>query len=315
MNDTTLSILIAGDMVPTKSNEDHFIKGDISSLLGNSMYETFQRADISSVNLECPLTSSETPIEKNGPNLRALPETIKGIKELNLTIVGLANNHILDYGEKGLSDTLSLLSENGIPCVGVGNNLKEAAQSIHVFEEKGWRIGFYACAEHEFSIASAESPGANPFDALVTGDIIKSLKADHKLDILIVLYHGGKEYYQYPSHGLQKVCRHLIEKGANLVVCQHSHCIGAYEHYLNGDIVYGQGNFIFDMKHPLSKQSLLLSYVLGGKGEKPQLSFIPIKCNDKNAGSIVMAEGGDEKKLILDAFHARSKELKDDQIT
>ncbi len=242
-------------------------------------------------------------------NLRALPETIKGIKELNLTIVGLANNHILDYGEKGLSDTLSLLSENGIPCVGVGNNLKEAAQSIHVFEEKGWRIGFYACAEHEFSIASAESPGANPFDALVTGDIIKSLKADHKLDILIVLYHGGKEYYQYPSHGLQKVCRHLIEKGANLVVCQHSHCIGAYEHYLNGDIVYGQGNFIFDMKHPLSKQSLLLSYVLG-KGEKPQLSFIPIKCNDKNAGSIVMAEG-DEKKLILDAFHARSKELKD----
>ncbi len=73
MNDTTLSILIAGDMVPTKSNEDHFIKGDISSLLGNSMYETFQRADISSVNLECPLTSSETPIEKNGPKLTSSP--------------------------------------------------------------------------------------------------------------------------------------------------------------------------------------------------------------------------------------------------
>jgi poly-gamma-glutamate synthesis protein (capsule biosynthesis protein) len=312
LNDTTLSILIAGDMVPTKSNEEQFVKGDMSSLLGNSLYEIFQRADITSVNLECPLTSSETPIEKNGPNLRSLPETIKGIKALNPTIVGLANNHILDYGEKGLSDTLSLLSENGIPCVGVGNNLKEAAQSIHVVEEKGWRIGFYACAEHEFSIASAESPGANPFDALVTGDIIKSLKADHKLDVLIVLYHGGKEYYQYPSPGLQKVCRHLVEKGADLVVCQHSHCIGAYEYYQEGDIVYGQGNFIFDMKHPLSKQSLLLSYVLE-KGESPHVSFIPIRCNDKNAGTFVMAEG-DEKGLILEAFHARSEELKDPKI-
>jgi poly-gamma-glutamate synthesis protein (capsule biosynthesis protein) len=303
-----LSILIAGDMVPTKSNEEHFIKGDMSSLLGNSLYETFQRADISSVNLECSLTTSETPIEKQGPNLRALPETIKGIKALNPTVVGLANNHTLDYGEKGLSDTLSLLSENGIPCVGVGNNLKEAAQSIQVIEKKGWRIGFYACAEHEFSIASEESPGANPFDALVTGDMIKSLKADYKLDILIVLYHGGKEYYQYPSPGLQKVCRHLIEKGANLVVCQHSHCIGAYEHYHNGDIVYGQGNFVFDTKNPLSVESLLISYTVDDDGTS-SIGFLPIRRYLDGSGTVSLAQGANAES-ILTAFQKRSEEIK-----
>nr|WP_319520912.1 CapA family protein [uncultured Sphaerochaeta sp.] len=312
MSDKELSILIAGDIVPTKTNEQLFIDGNMSSLLGESLLEIFKNADITSVNLECPLTTSEVPIDKNGPNLQALPETINGIKALNPTVVGLANNHILDYGEKGLEDTLSLLENYEISYVGVGNNLEEVARSVHVVEEKGWRIGFYACAEHEFSIASDESPGANPFDALVTGDIIKSLKADRKLDILIVLYHGGKEYYQYPSPGLQKVCRHLVEKGANLVVCQHSHCIGAFEHYLKGDIIYGQGNLIFDMKHPLSKQSLLLSYVLE-KDKSPQLSFIPIKNIVDSSGTLAKAEGN-EKEAILDSFYTRSKELNDPKI-
>jgi poly-gamma-glutamate synthesis protein (capsule biosynthesis protein) len=122
-----------------------------------------------------------------------------------------------------------------------------------------------------------------------------------------VLYHGGKEYYQYPSPGLQKVCRHIIEKGANLVVCQHSHCIGAYEHYHNGDIVYGQGNFIFDMKHPLSKESILISYVLE-KGKQPALSFIPIKCNVDGSGSIYRAKD-EVKEAILNRFYTRSEEI------
>ena len=312
MKSNTISILIAGDLVPTITNEDLFVKGDTSSLMCDSLNELFQKADVFSFNLECPLTTSDTPIAKCGPNLRALPETIKGIKALSPSVIGLANNHIMDYGENGLSDTLSLLSDNDIPYVGVGKNLKESAQSIHIVEEKSWRIGFYACAEHEFSIATEESPGANPFDPLETGDIIKSLKNDYKLDLLIVLYHGGKEYYQYPSLGLQKVCRHLVQKGADLVVCQHSHCIGAYERYLNGDIVYGQGNFLFDMKHPLSKQSLLLSYELE-KEETPRLSFIPLKCNDDNNGTVVIADEI-ESKFILDAFNTRSEELKDSKL-
>ena len=79
MNDSKLSILIAGDMVPTKSNEQLFIDGNMSSLIGDSLHTIFQEADIVSVNLECPLTVSDTPIEKCGPNLRALPETLKGI--------------------------------------------------------------------------------------------------------------------------------------------------------------------------------------------------------------------------------------------
>ncbi len=307
MIDTKLTILIAGDMVPTKSNEQLFIDGEISLLLGDSLYTIFQEADITSINLECPITTCDNPIEKNGPNLKTHPETMKAIKKLNPSVIGLANNHILDYGKEGLIETCSLLTRNCIPYIGVGNTIREAELSIHIFEQKGLRIGFYACAEHEFSIATEHSPGANPFDDLVTGDLIKALKNEKSLDILIVLYHGGKEYYQYPSPRLQKVCRHLVEKGADLVVCQHSHCIGAYEHYLNGDIVYGQGNFIFDMHHPLPKESLVLSYELK-KGRKPLLSFIPIKCKSDGSGTIYHARDA-EGKAILQGFIERSEDI------
>src|SRR5690606_29065463 len=108
------------------------------------------------------------------------------------------------------------------------------------------KIGFYVCAEHEFSIASVDSPGANPFDPLESLDHIADLK--NECDYVVVLYHGGKEHYRYPSPYLQKVCRKMADKGANLVICQHSHCIGCFEVYKDSTLVYGQGNFIFN-KH------------------------------------------------------------------
>ena len=75
-------------------------------------------------------------------------------------------------------------------------------------------------------------------------DHIQNLK--DQCDYVIVLYHGGKEHYRYPSPYLQRVARKMVEKGADLVVCQHSHCIGCYEKYKDSMIIYDQGNFIFE---------------------------------------------------------------------
>ena len=62
--------------------------------------------------------------------------------------------------------------------------------------------------------------------------------------------HGGNEGYPYPSPRLMDTCRFLVEQGANAVICQHSHCVGCYEEYRGGHIVYGQGNLIFDASIP-----------------------------------------------------------------
>ena len=155
--------------------------------------------------------------------------------------------------------------------VGAGDNISEACRP-YIIGRNGIRVGIYACAEHEFSIAGPETPGANPFDPLDSLDHISALKS--RCDYVIVLYHGGKEHYRYPSPYLQKVCRKMAQKGADLVICQHSHCIGCFEVYNGSALIYGQGNFIFDDNgdDKCWQTSLLVRVSID---ERPDIDFIP----------------------------------------
>jgi hypothetical protein len=207
----------------------------------------------------------------------------------------------LDQGEQGLYSTIKVLEENDIDYVGAGSDLHEASQP-YIWERNGIRVGIYACAEHEFTIATEHSPGANPFDPLESLDHIKSLvdECDH----LIVLYHGGKEHYRYPSPGLQKVCRKMVNKGADLVVCQHSHCIGAFENYNEGTIVYGQGNFLFDhSESEFWQTSLLLNVTL--TDESMTVEYIPIV---KQGCGVRLADKQHSEEILRD-FYKRSEQI------
>src|SRR5690625_3299638 len=156
-----MKLIIGSDLVPTKANIDLFNKGDVESLLGNELNEIWNSSDMRVFNLEVPLTDNEEPIDKQGPNLIAPTSTINGVKKLNPTLLTLANNHILDQGEQGLYSTSKLLEKSNIPSIGAGKNLSEASKP-YIIEKKGVKIGFYTCAEHEFTIATETTPGANP---------------------------------------------------------------------------------------------------------------------------------------------------------
>ncbi|RAV13805.1 CapA family protein [Paenibacillus contaminans] len=297
------SLLIAGDLVPTQSNTDLFNNADIVRLLGGELFSLWNSTNMRIFNLEAPLVDKETPIPKCGPNLSAPTSTIKGIKALDPTLLTLANNHILDQGKGGLNSTTGILNNYGIQYVGVGNNLSEASTS-YTLEQDGVKIGIYACAEHEFTIATEDTPGANPFDPLESLDHIQNLKTT--CDYVIVLYHGGNEHYRYPSPYLQKICRKMVRKGADLVVCQHSHCIGAYEKYEKSVIVYGQGNFIFDRSESeLWKTSLLIKVIFDNE---LRIEYIPIVKN----GNVVNLADEKESENILKDFHKRSLEILQD---
>ncbi len=246
-----------------------------------------------------PLTNERHPIAKCGPNLIASTATIKGLKAINPHFFGLANNHILDQGVEGVESTVKVLEDVGIEYSGVGQNLDEASKPF-IKEINGKRIGIYCCAEHEFSIATEFTPGANPFDPLESLDHVESLKRE--TDFVIVLYHGGKEHYRYPSPMLQRVCRKLIDKGADLVVCQHSHCIGCEEKYGGGTIVYGQGNFLFDNSDSEFWQTGLLI----GLNDDFEVSYYPIV---KVENTVRLAD--EEKRTkILDEFYKRSDAIR-----
>ena len=292
-----MSILIGADFVPTKSNIELFNAGNVVELVGNELLRVLNDADFRIFNLEVPLTDVGSPIDKCGPNLIAPTSTINGYKSIGVNLVTLANNHILDQGIQGVISTCETLKNNGISYCGVGT-LADAGKPF-IFEAGNKKVGVYVCAEHEFSIATENSIGANPYDPLESFDHVSNLKKS--VDYLIVLYHGGKEHYRYPSPNLQRVCRKFIKSGANLIICQHTHCIGCEEKYLGGTIVYGQGNFLFDDSENLFWQTSLLIRI----DNDFKISYIPIK--KKNKG-VRLAMGKDSCD-ILDSFARRSEEI------
>lgn len=293
-----MGIIIGGDLVPTQRNSSYFIEKRTDKLLGADLETLLRDADYRIFNLEAPLTDAINPLDKCGPNLSAPIQCAAGYKAMGIDLVTLANNHILDQGVEGLHDTWRVLDLFGISHVGSGINICEAAKPFYFyFGEK--RIGVYACAEHEFSVARVNRPGANPLDLLEISDHITSLKDN--CDFVIVLYHGGNEHYRYPSPNLQRISRKMVEKGADLVVCQHSHCIGCEEKYLNGTIVYGQGNFLFDRSdNECWKTGLLINI-----DRSMKIEYIPVV----KVAEVVRLANKIESKEILESFYQRSKEI------
>lgn len=295
-----MPIIIGADIVPTETNKNLFETGNVEPVVGSDLLNMLCAADFRIFNQECPLVDRESPIQKCGPVLGAGTSCINGIKALGADLLSIANNHIMDHGYTGLESTIKTIESKNIAYLGAGNDLRQAVKPF-VFSWNNKKIGVYSCAEHEFSIAGENTPGANPFDPLESYDHVVALKA--QCDFLIVLYHGGKEYYRYPSPMLQRVCRKFVEKGANLVVCQHSHCIGCEEKYGNGSIVYGQGNFVFDkINNPLSQTSLLIKV-----NDDFSIEYIPLIKVEKG---VRLATGGDAEKIISE-FINRSELIKE----
>ena len=294
-----MNFLIGADIVPTRSNVDRFVQAQSRDLVGDALLDILNGASCRIFNLEVPLVERETPILKYGPNLQAPTAAVEGFKALGIDCLALANNHILDQGAQGLQSTVSALDSAGISHLGAGNSIAGARRPF-VFPFGGRRVGVYACAEHEFSTATEKTPGANPFDPLWSPDHVAALK--NEVDYVVVLYHGGKEHYRYPSPDLQRICRRFVDKGADLVVCQHSHCIGCEEKYGAGTIVYGQGNFIFDYSDSEFWQTGLLISV----GRDFAIEYLPIV---KAGNGVRLAEQGAAQE-IMDGFYARSNQIK-----
>ena len=276
------------------------MEGKTERLIGEKINYKLRNADFLAMNLETPLVDKLTPIRKCGPCLAAPTKCVEGIKCINPHFFTLANNHIMGQGVNGLKSTISTLRKYGIMFAGAGKNIGEAKKPF-VINLKGKKVGFLCCAEHEFSIARDDYPGANPYDPLDSFDEVKALK--EKSDYVIVLYHGGKEHYRYPSPQLQKTFRKFADVGADLVIAQHTHCIGCREQYNGCELVYGQGNFLFDYSDSVYwKESLLIEVDLNTK----KIEYIPIIKD----GCAVREAGQEEKEKILKDFYIRSDKIK-----
>jgi poly-gamma-glutamate capsule biosynthesis protein CapA/YwtB (metallophosphatase superfamily) len=303
-----IRILIGGDTVPTDRDCNLFIHNDRRALFGDLLPE-IESSDFFLLNLECPLTNATVPLTKTGPNLKASPDCVKGL--VMVQAVNLANNHILDYGSDGVMSTIKVCLEQGIATFGAGESRVQAREPL-IREIKGRRVGFLGVAENEFASATESTAGAYGLELIDLVGNIRELRS--KVDLCVVLYHGGNEHYPYPSPALQSLCRFLVEEGAGAVICQHSHCVGCYERHRNGLIVYGQGNFIFasrGARDPSWSEGVLVELLFE---DDARLGFrlVPYAQSCEEPGTRMMSL--EQEKKFLRQIEQRSQEVLDPKV-
>ena len=276
-----ISILCMGDLCPHGKIQEACLS-DAFYYIINEFKQEFHTSDFSLANLECPLTLSEDKIDKDGPCLKADPQTIKLIKACKINIINLSNNHIMDYGREGLSSTLKLLNENEIHPIGAGANLQNASKPIFL-EKEGIRIAFLAFCETEFNIATPTAPGCAPMNPV---KIIERLEeAKESSDFVILSLHCGSEHYPLPSPRIKSMCRSFVDHGASTIICHHTHIFEGYEVYKGSPIFYGLGNFLFDRKSRKDNPNWYRGFLVRldlNQNKNVQFKLIPYTVNQKN---------------------------------
>jgi poly-gamma-glutamate capsule biosynthesis protein CapA/YwtB (metallophosphatase superfamily) len=300
-----LDILFTGDFAPCGKFENFVLEN--REHVFNTLSDDISDADISFVNLETPLCLNGNPMKKSGPNIKAHPDCVSAIAGAGFSVVGLANNHILDFGEEGLEETLDVCRNMGLATCGAGRNLREAQQPM-VVKKKGIMVGFVAVAENEFCIAEKNKPGAAPLDPIDNSLVIEEARKD--VNLLFVTIHGNNEYFPYPRPGLRKICRFYIDKGADAVICHHAHVPGAYEIYKDKPIVYSLGNLIFD--HPNPPEGWNQGYAFRLQYDPKTMirslfELIPYTQSVEQGGVLKMK--GDEKRVFLQTIERYSQVL------
>ena len=237
----TGSILIAGDLFPTERNVDRFSSGDTGTLFGERLCDLFAGADFALCNLEGALTDHPSSCRKTGPVKVAPISAVEAFKRLGIQLCLLANNHVTDGGGQGVLDTMQTLDAAGIRHIGAGKDAQSISRSF-VQEVAGMRLGFYNVAETMYNRPGQHTPGVWLYDEWRVCQELAALRKE--CDYLAVLYHGGIEKYPYPSPEMRKRFHRMADSGADLVVAQHTHCIGAQETYGGSLLLYGQGDFL-----------------------------------------------------------------------
>ena len=303
-----IRILIGGDVCPMGRVQAAFTAGQASDIFHDLLPE-IQSADLAVVNLECPLVSQPSPITKAATILGAPPECINGFVAAQWDILNLANNHSFDHGAAGLNETIEAVRKAGLTVVGAGADLAEA-QSPVVRLLNGQRVVIYSMAEREFSVADETTPGANPLDLI---NFVQAVRRHKQDGVFIVLVHGGKEFYPYPSPEMVRRCRFMVDMGADAVVCCHTHCPLPWEIYAGRPIVYGLGNLVFEPLRaalPSWHQGYLARLEIDGN--EVRFEQVPYTQSLATIGAATM--GNAEAVAFHQELQQRSGELQDSRL-
>ncbi len=277
----------------------------IESLFTPTLEIFGQAADVNVANLEVPYTDRGVGHPTKSVVFRSKPENISGISYAGVDLVTLGNNHIVDYGEIGMLDTMAALNQLNIRYSGAGST-EYMALLPTFWTEKGVRLGFLGLCNRTgrqwnfqpYLDAGYDKPG---FAYLLPQNLASSIDYTSPLaDIVIVQTHSGDEYQtappadgfaarmptirpaieatsisaddpdfkfrNEPTPGERELRRLAIDLGADVLINHHPHVLQGFESYKDKLIAHSLGNFIFDLYYPETMPTLILTLEIEKSG-------------------------------------------------
>ncbi|MDE0332527.1 MAG: CapA family protein [Nitrospinae bacterium] len=337
----TASFLTGGDIAPDRNSA----KG----MFGRPG-KLFRDADFSFANLENALSTRGELMKGKATKHRGHPSLVAGLVDAGFDAVGIANNHLLDFGVPSLEETMVTLRRARIPFTGAGLDLEEAMSPV-VIERGGLIIGLlaYSSVLPQGHAADSGEPGVNPLRVktsytplrnldeypasepiihswAVTEDLarmkrdIRNLK--RRTDLVFVYQHWGASMRHEVHEHQREIGQAAIDAGACAVFGGHQHVLSAIEFYKGQPIVHCTGNLIFDEVEPFFTEATLQTFLLGGKmGEKglSDLHLIPCRCGVGGAPRLLSPKRGEGREIVdmmrkLSAPYGTELSVKDGEV-
>jgi hypothetical protein len=276
----------------------------------------FENIDLAVVNLECPVdvaACAPRPKIGLGENFSAPPQSLEYLSALRVKLVGIANNHIYDYGLQGLHRTREGIKGRGMAALGSGRRLQEAPEVFVAETPFGGRIGFWAAARNLPELATGMRAGVEPATTARAKAAISELRRDgSKLNIAFL--HAGIEHTNRPDPEDVEFMDELIALGFDVIAASHSHRIGGYRASTRkGDrpafCFYGLGSLSSGIKYSeFEHEGLILVIGLDAGGEIARVEVQPILLSAEGWGTIPDRTSAN---IILDRFMMLSLEIAD----
>ena len=274
----TVRLAAMGDVMLARGVGRHF-REDPEDFALDEVRGVLNSYDLVMLNLENPVGTKGTPHAIQDPNVTFCchPESLRILKNLNTTIVTLGNNHMLDYGDTALCETLQHLDAQNILHIGAGRNYAEANRPL-LIEKNGRKLAFLS---HVFIYSASTRMATRNRPGVAEYRISKILRKIRQLSQqgyrVIVSVHWGHEYSFYPIPYQMRQARAMIDNGALLVVGHGPHYPQGIENYRNGKILYSLGNFIFDEPHTYANRSFIYGVEIGSGHRLEKEKIYPIQ--------------------------------------
>ena len=277
--------------------------GELNASISQQTLDEMNRMDVMVVNNEFPYTERGSRTPNKQFTFRADYDTAFYLNDMGADVAILANNHVYDFGNEGLLDTLDTLENVGVYPLGAGRNLKEAVQPIY-YIINDIKVAIIASSQIE-RLDHPDTPAATEDSAGVfrcwQNDLIYTAidVAKQNADFVIVCVHWGTEKDEVPDYWQTEMAPKLAEAGADLIIGDHTHRLQGVYYYGDTPCIYSLGNFWFN---GASIDTCMVEATIDKDGLK-SFQFLPAKQSNYSTALV----DGAEKDRILQYMRSLSK--------